>query len=51
MRYLKDRDCYVMDPHSVYSEVSFEGVEYSSRDTALSKEELYKYLRSVNFYL
>ena len=51
MKYLKDKDCYIMDPHKLYSEVSFPSKEYSSRDSTVNKESLYSYLKEKNFYL
>lgn len=50
MSYLKEKDCYIMDPHNLYSEVSFPNDEYSSRDATINKESLYTYLRDKNFY-
>lgn len=51
MSFLKEKDCYTMDPHNLYSEVSFPNGEYSSKDATMNKESLYTYLKEKNFYL
>jgi UDP-glucose 4-epimerase len=51
MLYLKEKDCYIMDSHVIYSEVIFPSGVYSSRDSAIDKESLHSYLKEKNFYL
>jgi len=50
MKYLQNENCYIMDPHQIYSEVSFPNEVYSSKDSTIDKESLYKYLQEVDFY-
>lgn len=50
MRFVKEDNIYLMSPKEEFNTVSFKNNEYSSKDTCLSKEELYLYLKNKNFY-
>tara|TARA_R100001377_G_C3183401_1_gene107567 strand:- start:344 stop:1276 length:933 start_codon:yes stop_codon:yes gene_type:complete len=50
MKYLPEKDCYIIDPHKVYNEVKFNNNEYSSKDRVMAKNELYLRLSKKNFY-
>jgi UDP-glucose 4-epimerase len=43
-------ELYILHPKRDINELTFTNDEYSSRDTCLSKDELYKYLKNKNFY-
>ena len=50
MEFVKEDNIYLLHPQKEINDVSFINGEYSSRDYTISKEELFEYLRSKNFY-
>jgi UDP-glucose 4-epimerase len=50
MEFVKEDNIYLLHPKKEINDVSFINGEYSSRDYTISKEELFEYLRSKNFY-
>lgn len=50
MKFNDNDDMYLLHPKSDINELKFNNDEYSSRDTCLTKTELYNYLQSKNFY-
>ena len=50
MEFVKKDNIYLLHPKKDINKVSFTNNEYSSRDRCLSKDELYKYLKSKNFF-
>ncbi len=50
MEHIKKDNIYLLHPQKEIKKLQFTNNEYSSRDVCLSKEELYKYLKSKNFY-
>jgi UDP-N-acetylglucosamine 4,6-dehydratase len=50
MEYTKKDNMYVLYPQKEFNKLKFPNNEYSSRDCTLTKEELYNYLKSKNFY-
>jgi len=50
LEFIKSDNLYLLHPKKEINAVSFENDEYSSRDRCLSKDELYDYLKSKNFY-
>jgi UDP-N-acetylglucosamine 4,6-dehydratase len=50
MEFIKKDNIYVIYPHKDINKLQFVNNEYSSRDCCLPKNDLYKYLKSKNFY-
>lgn len=50
MEFIKEENIYLLHPQKIINKLDFTNNEYSSRDCCLSKEELYTYLDSKNFY-
>lgn len=50
MEFIKKDNIYIIHPQKHINKLQFVNNEYSSRDCCLSKDELYKYLKSKNFY-
>jgi UDP-N-acetylglucosamine 4,6-dehydratase len=50
MKYIEKDDIYLMYPDKVFNEVSFIENEYSSKNCTISKNDLYDYLKSKNFF-
>jgi UDP-glucose 4-epimerase len=50
MEFVKNDNIYLLHPEKNINKVSFINNEYSSKDCCLSKDELYKYLKSKNFF-
>jgi hypothetical protein len=50
MKYNQKDDVYLMYPDKVFNEVSFIENEYSSKNLIISKNDLYDYLKSKNFF-
>lgn len=50
MEFIKKDKIYIIHPKKHINKLKFINNEYSSRDYCLSKEELYEYLKSKNFY-
>tara|TARA_R110000765_G_scaffold423030_1_gene531361 strand:- start:677 stop:1606 length:930 start_codon:yes stop_codon:yes gene_type:complete len=50
MELIKEDNIYLLHPQKDINEVSFRHNEYSSRDHCLTRNQLYDYLESKNFY-
>ena len=50
MRYLADKDCYIIDPQKIYNEVEFKDNEYSSKNHVMTKNEVCSILSRKDFY-
>ena len=50
MEFIKKDKIYIIHPKKHINKLKFINNEYSSRDYCLSKKELYKYLKSKNFF-
>ena len=50
LEFIQNDNLYLLHPKKEIHAVSFENDEYSSRDRCLTKDELYDYLKSKNFY-
>lgn len=50
MDFIKKHGIYILHPRKEIGKLKFKNNEYSSRDCTITKEELYKYLKSKNFY-
>ena len=50
MEFASGDNIYLLHPKKEIDDVAFINGEYSSRDYTISKEELFKYLKSKNFY-
>jgi UDP-glucose 4-epimerase len=50
MEFIKSDNLYLLHPNKIINNLSFKNDEYSSRDTCLSKEELFRYLKNKNFF-
>lgn len=50
MKYIEKDDVFLMYPDRVFNEVSFIENEYSSKNTVISKNDLYEYLKSKDFF-
>jgi len=51
LEFIKKENIYLLHPKKEINKVSFKNDEYSSRDCCLSREELYNYLKTKNFYI
>jgi len=51
LEFIKKENIYLLHPKKEINKVSFKNNEYSSRDCCLSREELYNYLKTKNFYI
>lgn len=50
MEFIAEDNIFILHPQKIINELNFINNEYSSRDCCISKEELYTYLKSKNFY-
>ena len=50
MQYINDKKIYLMHPGKEFNELKFIENQYSSKDHLLSKNELFEFLKSKNFY-
>jgi len=50
MELIKKDDIFLLYPNKDINQVSFPTYEYSSKDHCITKDQLYKYLESKNFY-
>jgi UDP-N-acetylglucosamine 4,6-dehydratase/5-epimerase len=50
MEYIESDNIYILHPKKDLNKLTFENDEYSSRDNCLTKDELYSYLKTKNFY-
>ena len=50
MEFIKKDNLYVLYPKKEVNQVKFLNNEYSSKDCCISKDELYEYVKSKNFY-
>jgi len=50
MKFLPDRQIYIMNQQTEYNELVFPNNEYSSRDCCITKDMLHKFLIEKNFY-
>jgi hypothetical protein len=50
MEFIKKDNIYLLHPKKNINKVIFVNNEYSSRDCCLSKDQLYKYLKTKKFF-
>lgn len=50
MEFVESDNLYLLHPNKIINNLSFKNDEYSSRDTCLSKEELFRYLENKKFF-
>lgn len=50
MEFIKQDNIYILYPQKEINKLDFKDNEYSSKDFCFSRDELYKYLKSKNFY-
>lgn len=50
MTYIQKDEIFLMDPKKEFNELNFENNEYSSKNSVMSKENLYNFLKDKDFY-
>jgi hypothetical protein len=50
MEFINKDNMFILHPTKDINKLTFINNEYSSRDNCLSKDELYEYLKTKNFY-
>jgi len=50
MDFIEKDNIYLLYPNKIINKVYFSNNEYSSKDNCLTKQELYNYLNSKNFF-
>jgi UDP-N-acetylglucosamine 4,6-dehydratase len=50
MEFIEKDNLYLLHPNKIINKLNFDNDEYSSRDSSLSKEELFNYLNNKNFF-